>query len=115
MRNVLLITLALLLVAGSASAAGHAGKTFESTPESLKKYDCPAWFRDAKFGIYLHWGAYSVAEQGEPVPEQVPALQVSVAVQNNPSLQAAPFWAAASFWQVPELHESSVQSSLSSH
>ena len=22
-------------------------------------------FRDAKFGIYLHWGAYSVAEQGE--------------------------------------------------
>ncbi|WP_369686027.1 alpha-L-fucosidase [Mariniflexile sp. AS56] len=33
--------------------------------ESLKQYECPEWFRDAKFGIYLHWGTYSVAEQGE--------------------------------------------------
>ncbi len=38
---------------------------FEPTIESLKQYQCPEWFRDAKFGIYMHWGAYSVAEQGE--------------------------------------------------
>ena len=38
---------------------------FEPTVESLLNYECPTWFRDAKFGIYLHWGAYSVAEQGE--------------------------------------------------
>ena len=40
-------------------------ETFEPTVESLQKYECPEWFRDAKLGIYLHWGAYSVAEQGE--------------------------------------------------
>ena len=38
---------------------------FEPTIESLKGYECPQWFRDAKFGIYLHWGVYSVAERGE--------------------------------------------------
>jgi len=38
---------------------------FELTVESLGNYRCPEWFRDAKFGIYLHWGPYSVAEMGE--------------------------------------------------
>ena len=38
---------------------------FEPTIESLQQYESPKWFRDAKFGIYLHWGPYSVAEQGE--------------------------------------------------
>ncbi len=38
---------------------------FEPTVESLKAYKCPEWFRDAKFGIYVHWGVYSVAERGE--------------------------------------------------
>ena len=23
-------------------------------------YQCPDWFRDAKLGIFLHWGAYAV-------------------------------------------------------
>lgn len=23
-------------------------------------YQCPKWFRDAKFGIYMHWGVNSV-------------------------------------------------------
>ena len=27
---------------------------FQPTIESLQGYECPAWFRDAKFGIYLH-------------------------------------------------------------
>jgi alpha-L-fucosidase len=25
-------------------------------------HDCPDWFRDAKFGIFFHWGPYSVPE-----------------------------------------------------
>ncbi len=32
--------------------------------ESLKKYECPEWFRDAKFGIFIHWGVYSVPAFG---------------------------------------------------
>ncbi len=33
---------------------------FEPTWESLKQYETPEWFKDAKFGIYLHWGPTSV-------------------------------------------------------
>lgn len=34
----------------------------EYTPdwESLSTYETPEWFRDAKFGIFIHWGVYSV-------------------------------------------------------
>ena len=44
---------------------------FEPTIESLKNYVVPEWFRDAKLGIYLHWGVYSVAEQGEWYPRDL--------------------------------------------
>ena len=29
--------------------------------ESLKKHEVPQWAKDAKFGIYAHWGVYSVS------------------------------------------------------
>lgn len=47
------------------SPPDSAGGDFSASVESLSAYECPEWFRDAKFGIYLHWGAYSVAERGE--------------------------------------------------
>ena len=28
--------------------------------ESLQKYEVPGWYKDAKFGIFIHWGVYSV-------------------------------------------------------
>jgi alpha-L-fucosidase len=28
--------------------------------ESLQKYQVPAWYEDAKFGIFIHWGLFSV-------------------------------------------------------
>ena len=28
--------------------------------ESLQKYEAPEWYKDAKFGIFIHWGLYSV-------------------------------------------------------
>ena len=31
--------------------------------ESLEAYRVPEWFRDAKFGIFIHWGIYSVPEK----------------------------------------------------
>lgn len=65
-RDFILIAQAALLcgMAGCAQQTENVSR-FEGTVESLQKYECPEWFRDAKFGIYLHWGAYSVAEQGE--------------------------------------------------
>ena len=38
---------------------------FKPTVESLLDYECPTWFKEAKFGIYIHWGVYSVVEMGE--------------------------------------------------
>ena len=32
--------------------------------DSLQKYETPEWYRDAKFGIFIHWGAYSVPAFG---------------------------------------------------
>ena len=29
---------------------------WEPTVESLSGWECPEWFRDAKFGIWAHWG-----------------------------------------------------------
>ena len=33
--------------------------------ESLKQYECPEWFRDAKFGIWAHWGPQAVPMDGD--------------------------------------------------
>jgi alpha-L-fucosidase len=38
---------------------------FEPTLESLKQYRCPEWFRDAKFGIWAHWGPQAVPMDGD--------------------------------------------------
>lgn len=39
---------------------------FKPTWESLiAGYKCPDWFRDAKFGIWAHWSAQCVPEQGD--------------------------------------------------
>jgi alpha-L-fucosidase len=32
--------------------------------ESLRKYEAPEWYKDAKFGIFIHWGVYSVPAFG---------------------------------------------------
>ncbi len=33
---------------------------YENNWESLNKREVPEWFEDAKFGIFIHWGLYSV-------------------------------------------------------
>jgi alpha-L-fucosidase len=38
---------------------------FQPTWDSLSAYQCPQWFRDAKFGIWNHWSAQCVPEQGD--------------------------------------------------
>ena len=37
---------------------------FQPTWESLKGYKIPDWYQDAKFGIFIHWGVYSVPAFG---------------------------------------------------
>jgi alpha-L-fucosidase len=53
------------------AAGPQPGARIESGPyqpswESLvQQYRCPDWFRDAKFGIWAHWSAQCVPEQGD--------------------------------------------------
>src|SRR5207245_5251292 len=37
---------------------------FAPTWASLEKFQAPPWYRDAKFGIFIHWGVYSVPAFG---------------------------------------------------
>jgi alpha-L-fucosidase len=37
---------------------------FKPTWESLENYTVPEWYLDAKFGIFIHWGVYSVPAFG---------------------------------------------------
>jgi alpha-L-fucosidase len=43
--------------------AGRDGP-FRPDWESLQKYEIPEWYKDAKFGIFIHWGVYSVPAFG---------------------------------------------------
>ena len=38
---------------------------FEPTWDSLSKYQVPDWFRDAKFGMWAHWGPQCEPEAGD--------------------------------------------------
>ncbi|MFD2034689.1 alpha-L-fucosidase [Belliella marina] len=38
---------------------------FEPTWESLQQYETPEWFRNAKFGIWAHWGPQCEPEAGD--------------------------------------------------
>ena len=45
---------------------------FAPTWESLGAYQIPQWYRDEKFGIFIHWGTYSVPAFGsEWYPRQM--------------------------------------------
>lgn len=37
---------------------------YDATWESLQNYRVPEWYRAAKFGIFIHWGIYSVPAYG---------------------------------------------------
>ena len=60
-KQLLLLLLALwaMQLPGLAQAA-----RYQANWDSLKKYNTPDWFRDAKFGIFIHWGVYAVPAFG---------------------------------------------------
>ena len=47
-------------LAGLPSQAGASAKAYDANWESLNTRPCPQWWKDAKFGIFIHWGVYSV-------------------------------------------------------
>ena len=47
------------------------GPDLAATAEGLSKHEIPEWWRDAKLGIFIHWGVYSVPGYA-PVDETEP-------------------------------------------
>ncbi|MDP9421320.1 MAG: alpha-L-fucosidase [Pseudomonadota bacterium] len=76
-REVLIAPFAAALgmeAAARAQSAGGAGPDspldlrpgpFNASVASLETYRTPDWFRDAKFGIWSHWGPQAVPRQGD--------------------------------------------------
>jgi len=58
-------TAAMIAVAAPIVLAAGADGPFKPEWKSLARHEAaPKWFRDAKFGIYFHWGVYSVPAFG---------------------------------------------------
>jgi alpha-L-fucosidase len=58
--NLLLLAVSLLVPLNA--------QTYEPTWDSVDKRPIPAWFSDAKFGIFIHWGTYSVPSYAPVIP-----------------------------------------------
>lgn len=65
-RKGLILNLAILQIMVACKVEKEATKKetqkYTANWESLKNHKTPDWFLDAKFGIYCHWGPYSVPE-----------------------------------------------------
>ena len=61
-KSMPLVFLFVVLWSGNQSFAQveYQTKAYEPTWESLIQHPEADWFKDAKFGIYFHWGVYSV-------------------------------------------------------
>ncbi|MGB5666888.1 MAG: alpha-L-fucosidase [Maribacter sp.] len=81
-KQALLLLTALILVSACGSkndknkpqkSVSDTATVFEPNWESIKKnYKDPEWFNKQKFGIFIHWGAYSVPAYGsEWYPRQM--------------------------------------------
>ena len=71
------------LVGGTAAQAATAGpSSYTASWSSVDQHPAaPEWFQDAKFGIYFHWGAFSVpAFANEWYPRN---MYISGSAQNN--------------------------------
>lgn len=63
-KTLLMICSAALILSFSAQSQKLPAE-FKPTNESFKQYQYPEWFRDAKFGIWAHWGPQAVPRQGD--------------------------------------------------
>lgn len=56
------LVLLVLMMGGMAEERSEAQSGYQPTKENLESRQ---WFQDAKFGLFVHWGVYSVLGKGE--------------------------------------------------
>lgn len=66
MKKTILCGIAFLTFLGAkAQNVEVAQGQYQPNWENLAQWDCPEWFKDAKFGIWAHWGPQCQAEAGD--------------------------------------------------
>ena len=63
------LLLALSACGGSEAPPPQKTAQYEPTWESIDRHKAPEWYNDAKFGIFVHWGLYSVPAWATPSGE----------------------------------------------
>ena len=58
------LPLSVLLIGNTCVPAAAEEKPYTADWASLKTHPVPQWLREGKFGIYTHWGVYSVPAKG---------------------------------------------------
>ena len=108
----LILTLGVFLSGQQIKETADEGP-FKPTDESLKQYEYPEWFRDAKFGIWAHWGPQAVPRQGDwyarrMYEENDPAYKYHIEHYGHPSefgyKDIIPLWKAEK-WDPDKLME----------
>ena len=46
--------------------------------ETLRKFEMPQWYKDAKFGIFIHWGVLAVSGEKVEWHQSGDALEVKL-------------------------------------
>ncbi len=65
LKNIMSCSAIAWIAASCVSNVPVAEGDFKPDWESLKQWECPEWFKDAKFGIWAHWGPQCQAETGD--------------------------------------------------
>ena len=64
-KKAVLLLLVILVLLPNACANGNTGAAnYTADWDSLSQNDIPEWLKDAKFGVYTHWGVYSIPAKG---------------------------------------------------
>jgi alpha-L-fucosidase len=66
---------------------GHKFMNYEPTVEAVMRHPLPGWYQDAKLGIFVHWGLFSVpgwAPHGTDIDKQVAEKGWDGMFANNP-------------------------------
>jgi len=88
---------AMAAAGSTAAAGGYAGQASASaTKQAATRAQRMAWWHEAKFGMFIHWGLYSVIGQQEWAMEVegVPIPQYEILAKNfKPKPNAAREWA----------------------
>src|SRR4051794_38945373 len=94
MRNTarsLVVAVAALLVASSFASDARAQEGYVPAKENLEARE---WFKNARFGMFIHWGVYSVLGRGEWVMN-IEKMPISEYEKLPPQFDPTSFDAAA--------------------